>query len=186
MAQVWTPERRAAQAARMRQRWAAGEFSAPLSRGDPNKRWRWTPAELEMLAQYAGTEPLWRLTARVNQVSLWPRTPLAVRYRLYRLGLSVFCPRERSVASVAERLGRSRVRVQQWIREGRLQATRSGSGRAARGTDWLIDRQDVDAMLRADPWLIDPADIRDPSWRALVQVERRVAQRRRGRKEVAA
>ena len=188
MPQVWTPERRAAQAARMRQRWATGEFADLVAKRRRVPR-LWTEVEDGILRRFAGIEPLWRLVELVNERSRYPRGLYAVKWRLEVLGLSAFVDPALGVEHVACGLGRSRVVVCRWIRRGRLHARAGGLlGRPhpRGGVPWIVERAAVDAMLRADPWLIDPADIRDPSWRALVEVERRVAQRRRGRKEEAA
>lgn len=119
------------------------------------RRWdTWSPAEERWLADLAaqgwGSAQLARQLAREFGV---PRTPGAVHRRASTLGLSL-ASRALTLADLERLFGVDGGTIlRRWIADGYLRAQpRHGRGRAPH---WRFLETDVEAFVRAHPWLYD-------------------------------
>lgn len=148
----YTPERRAAQADRMRRQWAEGTFAGRARGLHPR---RWTRREDQALADLAGTLPLPDVTAELNRRFSTDRTVVAVGLRARRLGLSVWQggyslrDLERVFGVAHQTIARS------WVEPGLLVGRRwDGRGPHA---GWWFEPAEVERFVRDCGWLFDVA-----------------------------
>jgi hypothetical protein len=154
----WTPERRSARAAAMRQQWASGRRD-----GQPNsnvlRASHWTPEQDAHLRSLAGKHDLPELAALMTTLFHVPRTAQAIHRRCQRLGISRLQLRPYTTSEVARMLGMGittlRTRI---VIPGLLQFVWWRGGSA--GTR-VYRRDDLERFIRLHPGSYDPARIRD-------------------------
>jgi hypothetical protein len=118
------------------------------------RRWdAWLLAEDRRLAQLAPLLEVPQLAAELASEFGIPRTPQAVRHRAATLGVRVPI-RWMSLADIERLFGIDGGTVlRRWVASGALRALpRSGRGRAPH---WRFRETDVEAFIRAHPWLYD-------------------------------
>ena len=134
------------------------------------RRWdAWLVAEDRRLAQLAPLLEAPQLAVELASEFGIPRTPLAVRHRAAILGVRV-PTRWLSLADIERLFGVDGGTVlRRWLASGALRALpRSGRGRAPH---WRFRETDVEAFIRAHPWLYDWRRMQAPSrFRSLAEV----------------
>jgi len=125
-----------------------------LAGAEWGRRWdAWLLAEDRRLAELAPLLEVPQLAAELASEFGIPRTPQAVRHRAASLGVRVPI-RWMSLADVERLFGVDGGTVlRRWMATGALRALpRSGRGRAPH---WRFRETDVEAFIRAHPWLYD-------------------------------
>ena len=137
---------------------------------DWGRRWdAWLLAEDRRLAQLAPLLEVPQLVAELASEFGIPRTPQAVRHRAALLGVRL-AARWLSLTDIERLFGVDGGTVlRRWMASGALRALpRSGRGRAPH---WRFRETDVEAFIRAHPWLYNWRRMHAPSrFRSLAEV----------------
>lgn len=167
---LWTPERRAAASARMRE-------IAKRPRKSPSIARRWLPEHEQTLASLLGTMDTAGIAAELTRRFGWPRTQVAVRERIKVRKLSRLTVRPWSQVEVAWQLGVGYERVRTWVRRGWLTGTpwHLGGGHRQNAVSQAFTVADVERLIRERPDLVRAAQIRHSGLRTLaVALSRRL------------
>ncbi len=145
---------------RRAQRQAARDLAAYWREISPRPRRRrqptwnvWSPAEERRLAELVGSRPAHQVAEQLEREFLIPRTPLAVRVRANRLGLSTWWDGY-SQNQVAEVFGVTFSTVERWRRDGLLSGERWRVGRGRFG-QWHFTEEDVARFIEHASWAYD-------------------------------
>lgn len=132
----------------------------------------WDAWEDRVLRDGAGRMGVARLAATLLDQCGTVRTVQAIRHRLVRLQLSAVPVDLASTRSLSFQLGCDQSVISDWLRRGWLVCDRISDRPTS---DALIARDAVERMIRAHPFLLDPARVRDARYRSLVELEQRTA-----------
>lgn len=153
---AWTPEKRAAQAERMRQIWATG-YRVRQPR-------QWTPEEDALLRALAGTLAVRELAeVFIERTTGQDRTPKAIERRLTLLGESHMVSGYLTGNDVKRRLGVGWETLTAWLHAGLLPSQRQSD---AQRSFYLIRESDLVQFVRQHAVLLLDVAIRDPHLRA--------------------
>ncbi len=136
------------------------------------RRWDvWLADEDRRLRELAAVFETVELAARLSQEFGGPRTPAAVRRRARLLGVSLGT-RHLSLSDIETIFDVDGGTVlRRWVADGYLRVLpRRGAGRARR---WEFRETDVQAFIRAHPWLYDWRKMRAGVLRSLAEVVHR-------------
>lgn len=165
---IWTPERRAARSAEIKQQYADGRRQG---RRRPAIACRWLPEHEHALREMLGTLDTETIAARLTERFGWPRTETAVRSRIKLLGLSRLAVRPWSKRELWRLLGLTEDTLDRYIKHGLIAGTpwKLGGGKRKGHRSVAFTRADVERFIRAHPLCVETGRIRDPGLRALAR-----------------
>jgi hypothetical protein len=164
-----TPAQRQAQMRRVRSLWAEGKM-ANRQRRKPVRPDVWTPAHDRRLRELVGQVPVAEIAARLTAAFPdTPRSEIAVKVRLGRLGLSPVLVHYNARAVGYLFAVDPKTVSGSWIARGWLQATQQRPGVA--GSSWIITAAALEAFIRDHLEVFDWRAMPPSRWRSLAEVE---------------
>lgn len=177
----WTPERRAARGALLRQQFGDGT-RVPARNVNEGRASVWRAEEDALVRELAGQQDCLTIGRMLGERFGNPRSEAAVKYRVKRLGIYLLDVRPLSSSEVGRIFGVTRETVRtRFVNRGLL------VGRLRRGGPHgmrMFTRPELERLIREHPEAYDAGAIRDPSLRALAAAVNR-GRRPLGTAEVA-
>lgn len=162
----WTPERRAARAADLRQQYADGRRQPRHDLNDVRAA-RWRAEEDAYLRSLVGRHDCLTIASLLTERFGYPRTEAAVTHRVRTLGISRMDVRPLSSSEVGRIFGISRETVRaRFVNRGLLVGQlRRGGPHGMR----MFARAELEQLVRDHPEAYNVEAIRDPALRALAE-----------------
>lgn len=139
----------------------------PTGRMPDRQRHLWTPAEDALLRRLAGRASAQDIAAALNARFYTTRGAYSVLKRAFKLDVSVERRDGIGMTALTRTFGMHSRRVIALVDAGLLRAEQRGAGR--KGAAWLFLPADIEACIRAHPYLFDWRRVAPGRWRDLVR-----------------
>jgi hypothetical protein len=130
-------------------------------------RYAWSTEETNLIRAMAGRHSVEEIAREIAVRFRTPRSVGATQRQANKIGVSMVRGDGIAMAALCAVLAIDPVRIRREVAAGRLRAERQGNSH--RGSLWLFLPGDIEAWLRAHPYMVDWRRVRQGRWRNLAR-----------------